>query len=199
MPRPDPDPQREVERFDLTERVLHWVDAVLVLTLLATGAALYLGPLSELVGRRALVKQVHVVAGLLLPVPFALALPGSWGRALRRDIGRLNRWGDPKFNKGQQLNAAFVAGALVLLFVTGLMLRWPDPFRDDIRTGATFVHDWLFVGLGLSVAGHVWLAIAYRETLRGMWRGRVSTAWARRYRPGWLADDGDSSTSRTRS
>lgn len=196
-------PKREgsatVERFDLVERALHWVNAVLVLTLIATGASLYFGPLSEIVGRRTLVKEIHVWAGLLLPVPFLLTLPGRWGAALRRDIGRLNRWGDPKFNRGQQVNAAFVAGALVLLFVTGLMLRWPDPFRDDIRTGATFVHDWMFVGLGVSVAGHIWLAISYRETLRGMWRGRVSREWARRQRPGWLTELEDSSTNRTRS
>jgi formate dehydrogenase subunit gamma len=192
-----------VTRFDLVERVLHWANATLVLTLLATGASLYFGPLSEIVGRRALVKNVHVISGLLLPIPFVLTLPWPFARALRRDIGRLNRWGDPKFNKGQQLNAAFVAGALVLMFVTGLMLRWPDRFADDLRTGATFVHDWVFIGLLLTVAGHIWLAISYRETLRGMWRGRVSRDWARRQRPGWLAEldaeAGDSSTSRTRS
>jgi cytochrome b subunit of formate dehydrogenase len=188
-----------VERFDVVERSLHWANAVLVLILLGTGASLYFGPLSEIVGRRTLVKEIHVWAGLLLPVPFVLALPGPWGGALRRDLGRLNRWGDAKFNRGQQLNAAFVGGALVLMFVTGLMLRWPDSFRDDLRTGATFVHDWMFIGLGVSVVGHIWLAISYRETLRGMWRGRVSAEWARRQRPGWLPDVDESSTSRTRS
>jgi formate dehydrogenase subunit gamma len=196
-----------VERFDGVERALHWANATLVLTLLATGASLYFGPLSEIVGRRALVKNVHVISGLLLPIPFVLTLPWPFARTLRRDIGRLNRWGDPKFNKGQQLNAAFVAGALVLMFVTGLMLRWPDRFADDLRTGATFVHDWVFVGLLVTVAGHIWLAISYRETLHGMWRGRVSRGWALRQRPGWLAeldevadaDAVDSSASRTRS
>jgi formate dehydrogenase subunit gamma len=193
-----------VERFDGVERALHWANATLVLALLATGASLYFGPLSAIVGRRALVKNVHVISGLLLPIPFVLTLPWPFARALRRDLGRLNRWGDPKFNKGQQLNAAFVAGALVLMFVTGLMLRWPDRFADDLRTGATFVHDWVFVALLVTVAGHIWLAISYRETLRGMWRGRVSRDWARRQRPGWLAevaevDAGDSSASRTRS
>lgn len=186
-------------RFDAVERALHWANAVLVLVLLATGAALYFGPVSEIVGRRALVKEIHVWAGLLLPVPFVLTLPWPWAAALRRDLGRLNRWGDPKFNRGQQLNAAFVGGALVLMLVTGLMLRWPGSFRDDIRTGATFVHDWVFVLLGASVVGHIWLAIAYRETLRGMWRGRVSVEWARRQRPGWLTEVEESSTSRTRS
>ena len=158
-------------RFDVTERALHWTNAVLVLVLLGTGACLYFGPLSTLVGRRELLKTVHVWSGLALPVPFLVAYGGPWSRMLRADTRILGRWGADKFNNGQKLNAAFVAGALVLLFVTGLMLRWPDPFRDDWRTGATFVHDWAFVGLALSTAGHVWLALSDRHAMRAMLRG----------------------------
>ena len=57
-----------------------------------TGAALYAGPISTLVGRRELVRTIHVVAGLALPVPLVVGLVGRWGARLRRDLGRLNRW-----------------------------------------------------------------------------------------------------------
>ena len=61
-----------LERFDRTERWLHWVNATLVGVLVATGAVLYWGDLASLVGRRALIKEIHVIAGLSLPIPFLL-------------------------------------------------------------------------------------------------------------------------------
>ena len=70
-------------RFDGVERALHWVNAALFFVVLFTAGALYVGPLSTIVGRRALVKEVHVVFGLLLPVPFILARIGPWSRGLR--------------------------------------------------------------------------------------------------------------------
>ena len=79
-------------RFDGCERLLHWVNAVLFLVLLATAAILYVGSLSAVVGRRELVRQVHVISGLLLPVPFLVALAGPWRRGLRADIRAFNRF-----------------------------------------------------------------------------------------------------------
>ena len=197
----------ELPRFDGTERWLHWVNAGLVGVLVVTGAVLYWGELSSLLGRRALFKQIHVVAGLSLPAPFLLALPGRRGRNLRRDRAALNRFSaddvrwlrsrgtDPgirlgKFNPGQKLNAAFVAAALVTLLATGLVLRFYDPFPLPWRTGATFVHDWTALALGLAVTGHIWLAGADRDALGGMVSGRVPAWWARQKRPRWYDDEG---------
>lgn len=191
-----------MERFDRTVRWLHWANAVLVGVLVSTGAVLYWGELSSVFGRRALFKDLHVIAGLGLPVPFLLALPGRRGRALRRDLGALNRFsaddlrwlrsrgGDStvrlgKFNPGQKLNTAFVGAALVTLLATGLVLRFFSPFPLSWRTGATFIHDWTALALGLGIAAHVMLALADPDALRGMVSGRVSASWARRKRPRW--------------
>jgi hypothetical protein len=46
-----------------------------------------------------------------------------------------------KFNAGQKVNSAFVLGATIVMFVTGLMLHFFAPLPDNVRTGATFVHD----------------------------------------------------------
>ena len=191
-----------MDRFDRTERWLHWVNAVLVGVLVATGAVLYWGELSSIVGRRAFFKEIHVIAGLCLPVPFLLALPGRRGRRLRRDLGVLNRFSaddfrwlrsrgeDPtvrlgKFNPGQKLNTAFVGAALVTMLATGLVLRFFSPFPLAWRTGATFIHDWTALALGLAITGHVWLAVADPDALRGMVSGRVPVGWARQKRPRW--------------
>src|SRR5205085_3922318 len=55
-----------IERFDAAERVIHWTNAALFGVMLFTGASLYLGALSRVVGRRELVKTVHVYCGLVL-------------------------------------------------------------------------------------------------------------------------------------
>jgi formate dehydrogenase subunit gamma len=193
---------RDLARFDRTERWLHWANATLVGVLVTTGAILYWGELSSVFGRRALFKDIHVIAGLGLPIPFLLALPGRRGRALRRDLGVLNRFSaddfawlrsrgrDPsvrlgKFNPGQKLNTAFVGAALVTMLATGSVLRFFGPFPLAWRTGATFIHDWTALALGLAITGHVWLAVSDPDALRGMVEGTVPARWARRNRPRW--------------
>jgi formate dehydrogenase subunit gamma len=195
----------EVVRFDRTERLLHWANAALFLTLIATGFTLYIGQLSVLVGRRVLVKDIHVISGLLLPVPLLIAYAGRWRQGLRRDVRRLARWSTDdrrwllslgrrgratmgKFNAGQKLNAAFVLGAIPVMLATGTVMRWFQPFSDDWRTGATFVHDWTALTLLVVVVGHILKAIVEPHALGGMVRGRVPAAHAERHHPRWWAE-----------
>jgi formate dehydrogenase subunit gamma len=191
-----------IPRFDRTERVVHWCNAILFLTLIATGAALYAGPVSTLVGRRELVKTVHVYAGLLLPVPILVGIALRSGRQLRADLGRISKWDNEdrlwwrratraraalgKFNPGQKLNATFIGASIVVMLATGSIMRWFDPFPDDWRTGATFVHDWFALGIGVSVLGHILFALADPDALRAMVRGWVPAAWAKEKRPRWF-------------
>ncbi|MHB8505586.1 MAG: cytochrome b/b6 domain-containing protein [Acidimicrobiales bacterium] len=195
-PPPEPVRHRRPVRFDGVERIVHWVNAVLFLVLILTGAALYLAPLAAVVGRRALVERIHVYAGVVLPVPVILALGGRWGRALRRDLSRLNRWTADdrawlravfipeerrgarraelltgKFNAGQKLNAAFTAGGGLVMLGTGCLLRWYRPFPLSWRAGATFVHNWLALAFVVVIAGHVLFALSHPTALRSMVAG----------------------------
>jgi formate dehydrogenase subunit gamma len=208
--------RRVVLRFDRVERAVHWVNAALFLILIVTGAALYFTPLIALVGRRRLIEQVHLYAGLSLPLPLLLGVAGSWGRGLRRDVSRINGWTEAdrqwlrglvdttsrrrqtalrpqlgKFNAGQKLNAAFVAGGGLVMLGTGALLHWYVPFPLSWRAGATFVHNWLAVTLVIVIVGHITLAVADREALRAMLGGRVSRAWAARHAPAWLDESTD--------
>lgn len=205
--------QRVLLRFDRVERTVHWVNALLFLILIATGAALYFTPLIALVGRRRLIEQVHLYVGLSLPLPLLLGLAGSWGRGLRSDVSRINGWTEAdmqwlrglvdtasgrrqaalrprlgKFNAGQKLNAAFVAGGGLVMLGTGAILRWYVPFPLSWRAGATFVHNWLAFAFAVVIVGHIALALADRGALRAMFGGRVSRAWAIRHAPAWLQE-----------
>ena len=197
-------------RFDRVERAVHWTNAILFAVLVLTGAALYLTPLIALIGRRELVERIHLYAGIALPVPLILALSGSWGQALRRDLRRFNRWSEAdrrwlrvmfqeqprrrlsrgqlrtgKFNAGQKLNAAFTAGGGLVMLASGLLLRWYRPFPLSWRAGATFVHNWLALFFVVVIAGHILMALSDRDALKAMLFGRISRACAR-HAPAWL-------------
>ncbi len=194
-----------VLRFDRPERNVHWFSAMLVGVCLLTAAALYFPAIAVIIGRRTVVKDIHVVSGLLLPLPFLVVRLGPFLSQLRADVRRLNRFDlhdrrwlrslgrDPfiengKFNAGQKLNAAFTLGAVLLLLVTGSIMRWFGPFPLTWRTGATFVHDWTSFALLIVLVGHVGKAFADKEALGGMTGGTVSRKWAKRHAPRWLEE-----------
>lgn len=204
-PRPDRADGGRLLRFDGVERALHWTNATLFLVLMATAAVLYVGPLSAAVGRRELIRQIHVWCGIALPVPLLVAVAGRWGARLRADLGRFNRWIDDdrkwlksfgrdpfvkldKFNPGQKLNAAFTGGAIVVMLLTGSIMKWFERFPVDWRTGATFVHDWMAVAIFVVVIGHIGTALSDPDALSGMVRGSVRSRWARRHRPRWYEE-----------
>lgn len=195
-------PAGDVERFAPVERAVHWWTAALVGMCAATAVALSVAPVASLVGRRALVRDVHVVSGLLIPLPLIVGIAGRWRAPLRqalRDLDRFDRvdrrwlrslgrdrYAEPgKFHPGQKLNAAIVAGALVLLYATGLVLRWFEPFPIDVRRGATFVHDWVAFLLAIDLLAHIGKAFADPEALRAMRTGRASRRWAAVTHPRW--------------
>jgi formate dehydrogenase subunit gamma len=197
-------------RFTRAERVTHWVNAGLWFVCIATGAMFRFGVGQSLIPDRGLARNIHVFAGLGILVAFLVAVVGRWGAALRRDLGRFNRFSrddlrwlrsfgsDPKvrlgkFNPGQKLNATFIGASGVILAATGSIMKWNKPFSTDLRTGADFVHGWFALFIAIGVFAHIVLALRDREALAGMVGGTVSTAWARDHRPAWYAETRDAS------
>ncbi|MFE6285144.1 cytochrome b/b6 domain-containing protein [Streptomyces sp. NPDC057877] len=204
-----PPPDTRVRRFGRTPRWVHRTTATLMIVCVVTAACLYVPQLAQLVGRRALVVALHEWSGLALPVPVLLGLAS---RALRADLGLLNRFGRHdrvwlravlrrdrraearpagKFNAGQKLYASWIAGAAIVMLGTGLVMWFTHLTPLVWRTSATFVHDWLALVMGIVLAGHITLAVADPEARRGMRTGSVSRAWAEREHGLWRpADDG---------
>jgi formate dehydrogenase subunit gamma len=194
-----------VPRFTRGQRWVHWTFSLLVLGCLLTALALYFEPVATLVGRRLLVRRIHLTCGYLLPVPLLL---GLLSRAMRLDTRRLNRFGPDdtrwlrdkrarrghllrvgKFNAGQKLNAAFVVATVVLMIVTGsAMIDLFGFWTDTLKTGATFVHDWLAFGFTLVIVGHLRLALRDRHAMAGMVSGSVPSTWAASEHPAWDPD-----------
>jgi formate dehydrogenase subunit gamma len=189
-----------LHRFSRAERAVHWTFAVLMIVCILTAAVLYNGSLALHVGHRRVVELVHVYSGFALPVPMVLGLVSV---AYRADLHRLGRFAPSdwrwlrsrerrdgsirvgKFNAGQKLNASLTLGAVLVLLGTGTIMFFPGLTRLTWRTGATFVHDWFALGLGLLVVGHITFAVRDREARRGIRTGRVSTSWARAEHAAW--------------
>jgi formate dehydrogenase subunit gamma len=191
-----------VARFTPAQRWVHRATGLLMGTCLVTAFALYYGPVSLAVGHRHAVELVHVWAGYALGAPLLLGLLST---AYRADLRFLNRFSREdwrwlrsknrrdgsfevgKFNAGQKLNASLTAGSIVVLLGTGTLMFWTGLVRLAWRTGATFVHDWFALGLGLLVLGHLWFAIADPEAREGMRTGRVARRWAVKEHRAWAA------------
>lgn len=204
---PPPERSGRILRFSRAERLVHRTTGWLMLLCLATAACLYVAPLAQLVGRRHLVATVHEWSGILLPVPFLLGLASPSFRAGLRRLNRfavydrqwlravLRRVTSPaarpagKFNAGQKLYAGWIAGAVLVMMCTGLLMWFTGVLQPISRTSAIFVHDVVAWAVVLVLIGHIRMAYRDPQARRGMRTGFVDREWARTWHPHWLEED----------
>ncbi len=161
---------------------MHWVNATLFGVLMLTGAALYAGPISTLVGNREVVRTLHVYSGLLLPgavaprrarpprhAPAHRPRPAQPLVARRRPLVPAQptprRWRWASSTPARSSTPRSSPAATVVMLGTGSIMKWFDLFPLDWRTGATFVHDWF--------ALLVWIAGARPHRVRAPRRRRA--------------------------
>jgi formate dehydrogenase subunit gamma len=180
------------------------VHASAFFVLLGSGLVLYVPRLSELVGRRPLVKDVHFDTGLAWLVALALVVVLGDRRGLRRTLRELDAFDQDdrlwlrriprpqgRFNAGQKLNAALTAAFGLLFFVSGLLL-WYGERDNRFRFASTILlHDGLMYVSLVLLLGHLYLALIYpstRHALRGMTRGTVRRDWALQHHRKWVEE-----------
>jgi formate dehydrogenase subunit gamma len=193
-----------IERFSRTERAVHWVHATAFFALLATGLALYVPALSVAVGRRPLLKDLHVYTAVAWIAALVLVIVLGDRRRLRATVRELEtfdaddmlwlqRYPRPqgRFNAGQKLNAALTAVFAVLFAVSGSLL-WLGERDHRFQFASTILlHDWLTLISLFLVVGHLYLALIYpatRHALRGMTVGTVRRDWAERHHTKWVRE-----------
>jgi formate dehydrogenase subunit gamma len=183
---------------------VHWIHASAFLVLLGSGLVLYLPSLAAEVGRRPLVKEVHLLTALAWAVALLAILVLGDRKRLRATARELDlfdaddrRWlrgaraPQGRFNAGQKLNAALTAAFALLFAVSGVLL-WLGERDTRLRFDSTIVlHDVLtYLSVAL-LAGHLYLAVihpATRHALRGITLGTVSEEWAREHHAKWSPD-----------
>ncbi|HEX4470548.1 MAG TPA: cytochrome b/b6 domain-containing protein [Nocardioides sp.] len=198
-----PDTERKVDRFSLSSRWVHGLTGGLMIVCILTAAILYNGSIAVLVGHRYVVEQIHVYSGFALPVPLVV---GIVSRSYRDDARRLNRFTSRdwawlrsstrrdgrievgKFNAGQKVNASLSAGSIGVLLLSGCTMYFTKLTPLPWRSGATFLHDWFALAVGLLVVGHVVMAMRDPSALEGIRTGRVPLHWARREHAAWARE-----------
>jgi formate dehydrogenase subunit gamma len=198
-----PEPRR-LPRYGRTERAVHWVHAAAFTILLGTGLCLYLPSLAEAIGRRPVLKAIHLWTAVAWLVALAAVVVLGDRRALRRTLREVNRFDaddrawfrdrrrpQGRMNAGQKLNAVATAAFAILFGVSGFLLWYGERDTRFRLPSALLVHDWLmYVSLFLFV-GHLYLSLVKPSTkhaLSGITRGWVDEDWARRRHAKWAAE-----------
>lgn len=194
-----------VKRFSRTERAAHWIHASAFFLLLGTGLVLYVPRLSTLVARRPLIKDVHVYTALAWIALLTIVVMLGDRSGLRRTLRELDRFDDDdrlwlrrkprpqgRFNAGQKVHAALVAGFALLFAVSGLLL-WLGERDTRFRWASTILlHDGLMYVSLVVLMGHLYLALIYpatRHALRGITVGSVRRDWALEHHRKWVERD----------
>jgi formate dehydrogenase subunit gamma len=193
-----------VERFTLTERLLHWVHASAFFVLLGSGLVLYLPSLSAAVARRPLIKDIHFWTGISWAGAILLISLLGNRRALVATIREIDLFdrddrrflaGNPRapqgrFNAGQKVNVILTAAFAVLFLISGLLLWYGEQDTRFRLAGTVFLHDSLMYISVVVVVGHLYLSLLHpttRHALRGITLGTVRADWARRHHVKWQA------------
>jgi formate dehydrogenase subunit gamma len=173
--------RERLPRFTRTERAVHWVHAAAFVVLLASGLCLYLPSLAEEVGRRPLLKDIHIYTALAWAIALVLVFVVGDRRALRATAREIDA--------GQKLNAIITAAFAILFAVTGVLL-WYGERDTRFRFAQTIlIHDWLMYVAFFLFLGHLYLALIHpktRHALNGMTRGWVDRDWAREHHAKWV-------------
>lgn len=198
---------RYLRRYSDGDRINHWALVILFFCTALSGLSMFhpsLFFLSALFGGGPWTRIVHPFIGVLVFLSFGgmylrLARDNVWSaddRLWLAGIGALlaGRKSEPlpagRYNAGQKILFWWMAIALALLLVTGLLF-WRPYFAGYFPIGlvrlATLVHSLTAVGLILGIIGHIYAAIWVKGTTRAMTRGLVSESWAKHHHPGWVA------------
>ncbi|MCL4394823.1 MAG: cytochrome b/b6 domain-containing protein [Chloroflexi bacterium] len=198
---------RLIRRYVPAQRIIHWTGVITFLTLLLTGMALLVPPLSFLAagGSTRLIHRIAVVPFVLLPLVYAVVNPKQARELLRESFTFTRddlRWflhmpayffgrtrGLPpqgRINAGQKLHHATTFLMFVAAAASGFVLMFAkDRLGADGLAIAASVHDLSMLGLTVMMIGHLYFTFLY-DALNSMLTGFVTEEYARMEHPKWL-------------
>ena len=194
---------KDLQRYTASERSNHWVVGICFILLALSGLAFFhpvFWPLSQLFGGGVWARILHPFIGVLMTLSFlslflrfrALNTMTPADKEWLSRIGEMAAGNDHdlpeqgKYNGGQKRMFWVMSWCVLLLFVSGLAL-WRAYFDlpvDTVRIGAVVHSAVAAVMIGFIII-HVYAAIWVKGTIRAMWYGTVTRAWAKQHHRAW--------------
>ncbi|MBI4983793.1 MAG: formate dehydrogenase subunit gamma, partial [Rhodocyclales bacterium] len=185
------------------ERANHWLVGMCFILLALSGLAFFhplFWPLTNLFGGGTWARILHPYVGVVLAIAFGAAFlrfrplnvmtPTDWEWVRRlREMAAGDDHGMPaqgKYNGGQKLMFWILATCVALLTISGVLLwrAWFTLPVDLVRAAAVIHALAATVMIGLVII-HIYAAIWTKGTLRAMWYGTVTRAWAKQHHRNW--------------
>lgn len=193
----------DLQRYTASQRANHWILGICFILLALSGLAFFhpaFFPLTMLFGGGTWARILHPFIGVVLAVSFAVMFLRfrSLNVMTRTDWEWMSRIGEMidgndqnmpeqgKYNGGQKVMFWAQAVCILLLLGSGTVL-WRAYFGLPVELVrlAAVVHAITAVVMIAVVIAHVYAAIWTRGTIRAMWYGTVTRAWAKQHHRAW--------------
>jgi len=196
---------KDLVRYTASERANHWVVGMCFILLALSGLAFFhpaFFALTLLFGGPTWTRILHPFAGVVMAGFFVVMALRFWrlnvmGHQDWAWLGRIRELVDGddhnmpemgKYNGGQKLLFWLLIVCVLALLLTGLAI-WRAYFAAYLPIGllrlATVAHAVSAVAMICLIFLHVYAAIWVRGTIRAMWYGTVTRAWARQHHRAW--------------
>lgn len=197
---------RDLVRYKPSERLNHWVVGISFILLGLSGLALFhpaFWPFTMFFGGPTWTRIIHPYLGVLMALSY-LAMFIRFSRLnlmTRRDwewLGQIGQmWGGDdhnmpeqgKYNGGQKLLYWLLFWCMLFLMLSGVLLwrAWFSFPVEWVRLAAV-VHSASAAVMIALIMIHVYAAIWTKGTIRAMWYGTVTRAWAKQHHRGWYKE-----------
>jgi formate dehydrogenase subunit gamma len=197
-----------VQRYNVNERVNHWVVAITFVLLALSGLALFHPAfffLTNLFGGGTWSRILHPFIGVVMFVFFLMLAAKFWdqNRITSADREWKKHFGDilankaknlpeiGKYNIGQKYLFWVLVISIPVLLVSGFVI-WQPYFAPGFSVGAARIASLLhalaaFIAI-ITIIVHIYAAYWTKGSIRAMTRGTVTKAWARHHHPAWYKE-----------
>ncbi len=205
---------RVVERFKKRTICLHWIHTAAFLTLIVTGAILFLPGIGDAAagGTTRLIHRIAVVFFVAIPVIYTVFNPRAawhfiketltWGKETisYMEAAPLYYFGGDEekmppqehINPGQKMWQLIVLGTGILFVISGLIMWF---FKDTVSTGlfqwCVIAHDVAFLLAFLMFLVHIYTGAIHprmTESFRSMLDGKISKKYAKSHYGKWYEE-----------
>jgi formate dehydrogenase subunit gamma len=201
-----PEDTEPIERYTLRERVMHWLNGLTYVYLLATGLALFsphLYWIAMVLGGGPTVRYWHPWAGLLFMAGMlwmhsmwrgdmrAIPADREWNRKVRLYIENRDDELPPvgRFNPGQKQFYWVMWFGMILLLLSGILMWFPEYVHWNVRWLRPLVVMLHEIGALITVGAfivHVYMGVfAVPGGLHAILHGYVSRGWAKAHHRLW--------------